>query len=69
MGRGDQKEDKVVIGKEAAVTCLAEKDGVWYLLSGSVALFFPYLSQIMKWPCFVSFRHGLRVTLSENGIL
>ena len=26
------------------------------------------LRQNIKWPCFVSFNHGLRVTSSETGI-
>ena len=36
-------------------------------MDGTVTLL-SMLRQNIKWPCFVSFNHGLRVTLSGTGI-
>lgn len=47
---------------------MAKSGGTWDLGDG-VTLFCPSLNKIMRWPCFVSLHLGLRVNLSEVGIM
>lgn len=61
LGKADLNKDKAVIGKEVADILFTQERGCW--------VFCGCLRQIMKWLCLLSFYHGLRVILSEVGIL
>lgn len=44
-------------------------NGFSVFVGGMVALFLLCLDEIIKYPCFVSFYHSLRITLSEVSVL
>lgn len=69
LERGDQTEDKAIIGKEETVIFSAKGRSVWCLLGGTETLVCLCSDRIRKWPYSVSFCPGLRVALSEAGTL
>lgn len=62
--RGRSKEAVVCLDKEVATTHLAER-GILIFFELYCDLVCLCLDKFLKWPCFVWFYYGCRVTLSE----